>query len=30
MAKVEINKEELKKKGGKTLGEFKELILGKF
>lgn len=26
MAKVEINKEELKKKGGKTLGEFKEFI----
>ena len=26
MAKVEINKEELKKKSGKTLGEFKEFI----
>ena len=26
MAKVEINKEELKKKGGKTIGEFKEFI----
>ena len=26
MAKVELSKEELKKKGGKTLGEFKEFI----